>query len=566
MPKCVAENFLPKIDGSTITLAHLLQHMKSSGVQAMLLGPESGMTEYAGCRLFGTFGVPLRVYPGLKINFISPAFIRAIREFRPDVIHLVDPIWLGVQALAAVHVLFPSTPVVTSHHTNLPTYASVFGYPYHHHRTWQIHAYLHSFAKYTLVPSASTAGLLTEKGFGNLRVCSRGVDPVLFNPSLRSEKTRLAWGVLPSDVVILSVGRLSPEKNLSLLVEAFAILPPMIRRRAKLVFVGEGPFAIELKRLCLRRGVEAVFTGQLTGVALGEAFASADVMSSPSITETFGQVTLQGMASGLPVVGLYVEGTADLVSHGRTGLLLDVHAAAGAFAASPFSAGASHSGGKSYTYEQGYGKPSTAKGKHNGEEYSNKPWAPLRPLDPGARVACFRDAAHLMQPPSSSSSSFYPTSSFFTSATEPAALTLWSPTTPTTGGAFAAIAGRYACLLETLVAEEELRAEMGRAAWEASRMYVWERCAERVVETYVAACGGAKSVVAGSQSTTAIPRLSSSAFSTTGALVRVTLAPKKAWILQPVVDAFVVVHALVAATLSHASYMVPTAADVLGRV
>jgi hypothetical protein len=71
--------------------------------------------------------------------------------------------------------------VVTSHHTNLPTYATIFGYPYYHHRTWQINSYLHSFAKYTLVPSVSTAGLLEQKGFANLRVCHRGVDPKLFN-------------------------------------------------------------------------------------------------------------------------------------------------------------------------------------------------------------------------------------------------------------------------------------------------------------------------------------------------------------------------------------------------
>ncbi|KAF7368414.1 N-acetylglucosaminyltransferase complex, subunit PIG-A/SPT14 [Mycena venus] len=86
----------------------------------------------------------------------------------------------------------------------------------------------------------------------------------------------------------------------------------------------------ELQRLCIQLGVpDAVFMGQLTGTRLSEAFASGDVVSSPSITETFGQVTLQGMAAGLPVMGLYVEGTADLVVHGITGLLLDPLAPSG---------------------------------------------------------------------------------------------------------------------------------------------------------------------------------------------------------------------------------------------
>lgn len=178
----IAENFLPKIDGSTITLAHLLRYLQScGGVRAMLFGPESGMADYAGARLFGTFGVPLRVYPGLKINFISPTFLAALRAFAPDVIHLVDPIWLGVQTLSAIRVLFPATPIVTSHHTNLPTYAAIFGYPYWHHRTWALHQWFHSFAAHVLVPSASTAALLSAKGWERLRVCSRGVDRAAFS-------------------------------------------------------------------------------------------------------------------------------------------------------------------------------------------------------------------------------------------------------------------------------------------------------------------------------------------------------------------------------------------------
>jgi hypothetical protein len=79
------------------------------------------MASYAGAALFGTFGVSLRIYPGLKVNFISPAFLAALRDFVPHVIHLVDPTWLGVQALAALTPLFPNTPIMTSHHTNLPT-------------------------------------------------------------------------------------------------------------------------------------------------------------------------------------------------------------------------------------------------------------------------------------------------------------------------------------------------------------------------------------------------------------------------------------------------------------
>ncbi|KAF7368416.1 hypothetical protein MVEN_00164300 [Mycena venus] len=306
----IAENFLPKIDGSTITLAHLLEHLRTTpNVQAMLFGPKSEMREYAGAPLFGTPGVPLPAYPGLSINFLSPSFLSALRSFAPHIIHLVDPIWLGVQTLFSVLLLFPSTPIVTSHHTNLPTYARVFGYPYWEGRTWGLQGWMHAWGRTTL-------------GGEWMSEC-------LIRPSAR-KLSALRGGAGLDDVVVLCVGRLSPEKNLSLLVHAFAALPQDVRPRCKLVFVGDGPYRGELQRLCIQLGVpDTVFTGQLTGTRLSEAFASGDVVSSPSITETFGQVTLQGMAAGLPVVGLYVEGTADLVVHGATGLLLDPLAPSG---------------------------------------------------------------------------------------------------------------------------------------------------------------------------------------------------------------------------------------------
>ncbi|KAJ7803430.1 hypothetical protein B0H13DRAFT_1931367 [Mycena leptocephala] len=169
--------------------------------------------------LFGTFGVPLRVYLGLKFNSISPAFLRALRPFAVHVIYIVDPIWLGVQALIALQILFPSTSIVTSHHTNLSTHAGILGYPYFHHRTWQIHACLHSFARYTLVPFPSTACLLRENGWGNLKVVGRGVDGGMFSSTHRSPALYASWGASgPTDVVLLSVDRLSPQKNLGLMM------------------------------------------------------------------------------------------------------------------------------------------------------------------------------------------------------------------------------------------------------------------------------------------------------------------------------------------------------------
>ncbi|KAJ7921565.1 hypothetical protein B0H13DRAFT_2415290 [Mycena leptocephala] len=190
------KNFLHKIDGSAITLAHLLQHLATSNIHAMLLGPESGGARVRWCQAVATFGVYGCIRGWRSIYFhilfpklLSPAFFRALRSFAPHAIHLVDPI------------LFPRTLIVPSHHTNLPTYAEIFGFPYFHHRTWQIHAYLHSFARYTLVPSPSIARLLCENGWSTHR------------------SFRASWDASgPAHVVVHSVGRLSPKKKLGLVV------------------------------------------------------------------------------------------------------------------------------------------------------------------------------------------------------------------------------------------------------------------------------------------------------------------------------------------------------------
>ncbi|KAJ7921567.1 hypothetical protein B0H13DRAFT_2415291 [Mycena leptocephala] len=267
----IAENFLPKIDGSTTTLAHLLQHLAATRSHAMLFGPGSGMREYARAALFGTFGVPLRVYPGLKIKvrvvFLPSYPPSSYTSYTPSprTSSISSTIWLGVQALIALQPLFPSAPIVSSHHTNFLTYAEIFG-PYELassslfplSRSFGVARRLRVLsavsrggsgfetelpaiectptsttglgrftrictlsrgARYTLVPSPSTVRLLRAKGWGNSRVVGRGVDgggdfvhaPL---PSLRA-----SWDASgPADVVFHSVDRLSPKKNLGLVV------------------------------------------------------------------------------------------------------------------------------------------------------------------------------------------------------------------------------------------------------------------------------------------------------------------------------------------------------------
>ncbi|KAL7419253.1 hypothetical protein Q5752_006090 [Cryptotrichosporon argae] len=388
----VTENFLPKVDGVTRTLARLLEHLEREGHSCMLLGPGTGMTHYASHPLVGTLGLPLILYPGLKLNFLRPKFLRAIRDFQPDVVHFVDPIWLGAQTLVAMELgwagdewVAPGGPtvgggingaVVASYHTNLATYATLFGLPWLTPLMWRLQQKLYGKARLTLCPSPSTAAMLRAHAFAYVRLWPRGVDLVQFGPARRSARIRADWGVgdapvepakagahaaegthhtgrktslpltppsspyvaaadgpapvaepaeMPARVVVLYVGRISWEKNIMLLLHAYEHLVASVPAGAlppKLVFVGDGPARGELEALCARAGYDATFLGFRAGAELAACYASADVFAFPSFTETFGQVVLEALASGLPVVGLDAEGTRDLVAHAHTGWLL----------------------------------------------------------------------------------------------------------------------------------------------------------------------------------------------------------------------------------------------------
>ncbi|KAL8279033.1 hypothetical protein RQP46_008491 [Phenoliferia psychrophenolica] len=339
----ISENFLPKVDGVTRTLAMLLEHLQLEGHTALVMGPQSGMTSYAGHEVIGTKGIPLLgVYKGLKLNFIRPKFIRRLLEFKPDVIQFVDPIWLCAQCIPAIQYYLPDTPLLSSYHTNLAMYATLFGFSWLTPIMWNLQRNLHGRCALTYCPSPSTARMLNSNGFENVRLWPRGVDTGLFRPESRSMDLRRScfdtlstpprspppYSPNESKIVLLYVGRISWEKNLRLLVEAARGLEVAsddgMRPACQLVFVGDGPSRPELEVLCASYGLDAVFMGYRKGEELAAAYASADIFTFPSWTETFGQVVLESLASGLPVVGLRAEGVCDLVKDGQTGLLLDL--------------------------------------------------------------------------------------------------------------------------------------------------------------------------------------------------------------------------------------------------
>jgi len=232
-----------------------------------LLPTNRAKTSYAGFSVRGTFGVPLFFYPELKWNFLSPYTLSRIIEFKPDVLHFVDPILLGPQVLLAAMWYLPKVPRVSSYHTNIALYAKHFGYPILSPVIWKLQHYLHGNCAAIMCPSPSTSKALTEHHFPEekIRIWHRGVDTDLFSPAKRRKELRRLWlGSNDTAVVLLYVGRVSWEKNLKVLLEAYVNLYPT-RKDMHLVITGDGPARTELETIFNNVKVPVTFTGYLQG-------------------------------------------------------------------------------------------------------------------------------------------------------------------------------------------------------------------------------------------------------------------------------------------------------------
>lgn len=262
-----------------------------------------------------TASLPLPGYAPYRISLGGARRLLAqLREFRPDVLHVHAPFWLGWAATRLARRL--GIPCVATYHTDF------IGYVNYHRGNWLAPLLrAHNRAVYnacalTLAPSRAVQADLTRQGIARTRVLPHGVDTVAFNPRFRSAAWRDALGAC--DCILLYVGRLVWEKNLALLAQ---VLPDLLARRPDVafVFVGEGPARAELERQL----PQAHLLGYQSGEALSTAYASSDALVFPSATETFGNVTLEAMASGLACLVADAGGSAELVEHRVTGLKFD---------------------------------------------------------------------------------------------------------------------------------------------------------------------------------------------------------------------------------------------------
>lgn len=307
-------------DGANLALNKLVGYLLRQDAEVLVFSPTIKNPAFPATGEL--ISVPSIPFPGrgeYRVALGLPGSAkRRLDAFQPHIVHLSAPDRLGFKALQFVR--SRGWPVVASVHTRFDTYLKYYGLQFL--LDWG-QGYLRNFygrCRHIYVPSQSMVDALRADGIeGDMRVWARGVDHEQYSPAHRSEALRASWGVDKHRPAVAFVSRLVTEKGLDCLVEAFRLL----RERGaafRPIIVGDGPERAALEA----RLPDAIFTGFLSGKALAEAYASSDVFFFPSATETFGNVTLEAMASGLPAVCADATGSSSLVVDGETGVLCGV--------------------------------------------------------------------------------------------------------------------------------------------------------------------------------------------------------------------------------------------------
>lgn len=307
-------------DGVSLTLNRWVQFLLSKGADVLIFGPAANKPAFSHNGTLIT--VPSIQMPGRPEYRITTGFPRSQRkeleDFNPDIVHIATPDMLGYKALrwAKKH----QKPIVSSYHTHFTSYLKYYHLNFLEPLGWAYLRWFYKNCKQVYVPSRSMADELRQNGIERgLRIWARGVDTKLFHPSKKSEEWREKMRFGRDDIVVTFVSRLVWEKNLRLFADVVKKLENREQSVRSLV-VGNGPAMEELKKML----PETIFTGFLEGESLALAYASSDIFFFPSVTETFGNVTLEAMASGLPCVVANASGSRSLVEHEKNGFLASV--------------------------------------------------------------------------------------------------------------------------------------------------------------------------------------------------------------------------------------------------
>lgn len=308
----VTDTYTPQANGVATTLERLVKGLRERGHDVDVVRPAVLACDEEGLEV-PSIGLP--GYKEVRFGFPIKLVLQARwYKRRPDVIYVATETPLGASAISAARAL--GIPAASGFHTNFQQYMAHYQVPLLEKAAVRYLRHLHNRSTCTFVPSRDVIADLDSRGFLNLELLPKGVDTRLFSPGKRSQALRQSWGAREGTLVGLSVGRIAAEKNLPLIVKSFLEIQKRIPD-FRGVFVGDGPKLEELKR----DYPQFIYAGVLRGEELAEHYASADMFLFPSITETFGNVTMEAMASGLAVVAYDYAAARQHIRHEENGFI-----------------------------------------------------------------------------------------------------------------------------------------------------------------------------------------------------------------------------------------------------
>lgn len=309
----VTETWLPDINGVASSLFYLMQQLKQMGHRITVIAPEPAQAVAVDTTLgvaidekITVKGMPIPHYSHLRMGLPNKQLLlQKFTALKPDIVHIATEGLLGLTALKVAKKL--KIKVSSGYHTSFDDFSRHFGWTLLSSTIMRYLKYFHNRCEATCVPSDKTLQQLQQQGIKNLYLIGRGINKQLFNPQKRNLNLRQAWGAGEETTVLMYVGRVSPEKGIETVIEGFQALQlHQLYRHFKLVIVGDGPAKASLMEKYHKPDLpehqqDIIFTGFQTGENLSEHYASADAFIFASQVETFGNVVVEAMASGLPV-------------------------------------------------------------------------------------------------------------------------------------------------------------------------------------------------------------------------------------------------------------------------
>ncbi|AXI08848.1 glycosyltransferase family 1 protein [Oceanobacillus zhaokaii] len=311
------DTYAPDVNGVAKTLERFTSYLEGNQVEFRVFAPRSTVNKDLFSKDVSRFvSLPLFLYK--ECSFAIPNMLQIreeLLEFKPDLIHVATPFNLGLCGLHYAKKL--DIPIVGSYHTDFDKYLEYYDLQFLSKMLWKYMHWFHRPLRKIFVPSIDTKEQLLRQGFTNLSIWPRGVDCSVFNPNYDSNMIREKYNI-HEKYILLYVGRISPEKDIMLLPEINKQLLPAVRDNVHWLIVGDGPVKKELENLNLNN---MSFAGFLEKGDLASAYAASDLFVFPSATETFGNVVLESMAAGTPVIGANAGGVRTIIQDEVTGRL-----------------------------------------------------------------------------------------------------------------------------------------------------------------------------------------------------------------------------------------------------